>query len=196
MRQGTRAAVAAMGSLVLLAAAAGAQGPAAGPRGGAVPALLTSSGSVLVRDGTLIPPYPRPGRWIEQERKADGHREVRRFRYFSPGAPPAMELYVTADRMDEPHDGVFEEGLVKGCISGFAQEGEMSSGRVFFEDRRIGMAPVRTTKVLLLSDKRSFRLYAWIFPRRPSLVFLTIRPAEGDEGEMEAYLASLGIGAR
>ena len=104
-------------SLILAVVPAGVRDASAG--GGA--ATITPAGSIVIRGGTIIPPFPKPGRWTEFPGKSSDRYETRHFMYMVPNESPAIELYVATDKNNERPDGVFEIGLVTGFLSGFAR---------------------------------------------------------------------------
>ncbi len=75
------------------------------------------------------PSFLKPGRWTEFEGKSNERYETRHFVYLVPGESPAIELYIAANRNGDPPDGVFEVGLVKGFLSGFAGKASLRCGK-------------------------------------------------------------------
>ena len=165
-------------------------GVRAAQEGGAA-ATITPAGSISIRDGTVIPVFPKAGRWTEFERKTSDRYDTRQFRYMVPGEPPAIELYVTTDKRHEPQDGVFEIGLVQGFLSGFASKAGLRIQDPVFHERTIGSARVNHTSVKLWDDRRTLWVHAYIYPRAPSLTFIAIRAKEGAQGDIERYLAGV-----
>ncbi len=168
------------------------EGVRAASEGGAA-ATITPAGSVAIRDGTVIPAFPKAGRWTEFERKSSDRHDTRQFRYMVPGEPPAIELYVTTDRTNEPPDGVFEAGLVQGFLSGFASKAGLKFSYPVFDERTIGPARVNHTLVKLSDDRRTLWVHAYIYPRQPSLTFIAIRARDGAQAGIEQYLAGVEI---
>jgi hypothetical protein len=168
------------------------EGVRAAPEGGAA-ATITPAGSVSIRDGTVIPPFPKAGRWTEFTEKSSDRYETRQFRYIVPGEPPAIELYVTTDRRKEPPDGVFEIGLVQGFLSGFASKAGLKFQGPVFDKRVIGLAIVKHTLVKLSDDRRTLWVHAYIYPRTPSLTFIAIRGKDGAQEGIEQYLAAVDL---
>ena len=156
-------------------------------------ATITPAGSIAIKDGTVIPPFPKPGRWTEFTGKSSDRHGARHFMYMVPGEPPAIELYVTTDRRNEPPDGVFEIGLVTGFLSGFASKAGLRFEDPVFEDRDIGPAIVKHTLVKLSDDRRTLWVHAYIYPRQPSLTFIVIRGKDGAQEDIEKYLAGVEI---
>ena len=110
-----------------------------------------------------------------------------------PNKPPALELYAKHDRAHEPPDGVFEIGLIRGYVSGFASKAGFTFGGLVLEDLAIGSAKVKRCLLPLSKDKTKIWVYAHIYPRTPSLTFITVR-AESDAREgIENYLATLRL---
>lgn len=164
----------------------------AASEGGAA-AAITPAGSVSIRDGTVIPPFPKAGRWTEFERKSSDRYETRQFRYMVPGEPPAIELYVATDRRNEPPDGVFEIGLVQGFLSGFASKAGLKFQDPVFDERAIGPATVKHTVVKLSDDRRTLWVHAYIYPRTPSLTFIAFRAKDGTQEGIEKYLVGVEL---
>ncbi len=161
---------------------------------GAGAATITSTGSITMQDGTTIPPFPKkPGRWTEVEGKSSERYETRHFIYLAPRESPAIELYIAADRKSDSPDGAFEMGLVKGFISGFAAKARLKFPEPVFEARRIGLATANRTVVKLSDATRTLWVYAYIYPRRPSLTFVAIRATDGVQESIENYLQSLEV---
>jgi hypothetical protein len=107
-------------------------------------ATITPAGSISIRDGSVVPPFPKAGKWTELEGKSFDSYKIHHFIYIVPSGPPAIELYVTTDRRDEAPDGVFEIGLVQGFVRGFASKAGFKYEDPIFEDRVIGPAEVST----------------------------------------------------
>jgi hypothetical protein len=168
------------------------KGVRAAQEGGAA-ATITPVGSVAIRDGTVIPAFPKAGRWTEFQRKSSDRHDTRQFRYMVSGEPPAIELYVTTDKRHEPPDGVFEIGLVQGFLSGFASKAGLKIQDPVFDERTIGPARVKHTLVKLSNDRRTLWVHAYIYPRAPSLTFIAIRGKDGAEGSIEQYLAGVEL---
>ena len=152
-----------------------------------------SAGSILLPNGTTIPPFPKNGRWTELPGKASERYETRHFLYLVPGESPAIELYTAVDRMNEPPDGVFEMGLVNGYLNGFASKAGLQAQEPVFEERRLGLVRVKRAASRLSDATRTLWVYAYIFPRRPSLTFIAVRPADGDRARIEEYLQTLDL---
>ena len=165
--------------------------PAAGE--GAAAAGTPSAGSFTLPDGTVIPPYPKNGRWTELPGKASERYETRHFLYLVPGESPAIELYTAVDRRNEPPDGVFEVGLVQGFLSGFASKAGLRVQEPVVEERRLGLHQVKRVLSRLSDATRTLWVYVYIFPRRPSLTFIAIRPTDGGRERIEEYLQTLDL---
>jgi hypothetical protein len=160
---------------------------------GATPATTPSAGSIQLPDGSTIPPFPKNGRWTELPGKASERYETRHFLYLVPGESPAIELYTAVDRRNEPPDGVFEVGLVKGFLSGFASKAGLRVQEPVFEERRLGPVSVKRASSRLSDATRTLWVYAYVFPRRPSLTFIAIRPTEEGREQIDAYLQTLDL---
>ncbi len=176
-------------SLILAVAPEGVR---AAQEGGAA-ATITPAGSVAIGDGTVIPAFPKAGRWTEFKRKSSDRHDTRQFRYMVPGEPPAIELYVTTDKRHEPPDGVFEIGLVQGFLSAFASKAGLRFQDPVFDERIIGPARVKYTLAKLSDDRRTLWVHAYIYPRRPSLTFIAIRATDGAQEGIEQYLAGVEL---
>ena len=156
----------------------------------AVLATITAAGTVGISDGTVILPFPRPGKWAELEGKASDRYDTRHFLYVVPNASPAIELYVVRDRQNEPPDGAFEIGLVRGFLTAFAAKaGFRLDESLVFQKTAVDPAPVIRTTAKLSADRRTLWAYAYIYPRTPSLIFLAIRAEDGSQAEIEMFLA-------
>ena len=156
-------------------------------------ATISPSGSITFEDGTTIPPFLKPGRWTEFEGKSNERYETRHFVYLVPGESPAIELYLAASRNADRSDGVFEVGLVKGFLSGFAGKASLRFSEPIFEQQSIGLTSVTRTRVKLSDARRALWVYAYIYPRRPSLTFIAIRATDDTQQVIETYLQSLEV---
>ncbi len=154
---------------------------------------ITSSGSIVVGNSTVVPPFPQPGRWTEFERKSSDRYEISHFRYMVSHEPPAIELFVTTVKRDENPDGVFEIGLVQGFVKGFASNTGFTAEMPVFRERSIGTAKTLNASVTLSNGTRTLRVYAYVYPRRPSLTFITVTAREGVEEGIETYLSRLDV---
>ena len=154
-------------------------------------ATITPAGSIVLRDGTVIPPFPKAGRWTGFTGKSSDRYETRHFMYMVPSESPAIELYVATDKNNERPDGVFEIGLVTGFLSGFASKAGLKFEDPVFEERYIGLATVKRTLVKLSDDRRTLWVHAYIYPRKPSLTFIAIRAKDGAQEDIEKYLAGV-----
>ncbi|MBI3780870.1 MAG: hypothetical protein HY278_07435 [candidate division NC10 bacterium] len=168
------------------------EGVRAAPEGGTA-ATITPAGSIVIRGGTVIPAFPKAGGWAEFTGKSSDRYETRHFMYMVPNEPPAIELYVATDRRNEPPDGVFEIGVVTGYFSGFASKAGLRFDDPVFEERYIGPATVKRTLVKLSDDRRTLRVHAYIYPRKPSLTFIAIRTKDGAQEDIERYLAGVEL---
>jgi hypothetical protein len=113
--------------------------------------------------------------------------------YMVPGDVPAIELYVAAAKGQDAPDGIFEEGMVRGYIWGFAAEAGFSHSEPVFDERRIGAARVRHTLVRLAKERRTLWIHAYVFVRNPSMTFIAIRANDGEGQSIEDYLARLRL---
>lgn len=166
--------------------------PASSERAAAA-ATTPSPGSIQLPDGTMIPPFPKNGRWAELPGKASERYETRHFLYLVPGESPAIELYTAVDRKNEPPDGAFEMGLVKGFVSAFASKAGLQAQEPVFEERYLGPMTVKRASSRLSDTTRTLWVYAYILPRRPSLTFIAIRQTNGDRERIEEYLRTLDL---
>lgn len=163
----------------------------ASAQGGA--ATITSSGSIIIRNGTVIPPLPKAGRWTEFEGKSYDRYETRHFMYIVPNESPAIELYVMTDKRDEAPDGVFEMGFVKGFVRGFASKTGFKYEEPVFEKRNISNAKTRYTSVQLSNGSRAIWVYAYVYPLKPSLTFIVVTKREGMQEDIETYLSQVKL---
>ena len=154
---------------------------------------ITSSGSIVVGNSTVVPPFPQPGRWTEFEGKSSDRYEIHHFRYMALDESPAIELFVTTDKRDEHPDGVFEMGLVQGFVKGFASNTGFTPEMPVFRERSIGTAKTLNASVKLSNGTRTLRVYAYVYPRKPSLTFITVTAREGVEEGIETYLSRLDV---
>jgi len=161
--------------------------------GGVGGAMITPSGSITFEDGTTIPPFLKPGKWTEFEGKSNERYETRHFVYVVPGESPAIELYIAANRNGDHPDGVFEMGLVRGFLTGFAGKASLKFSEPVFEQQRIGPSTVTRTLVKLSDARRTIWVNAYIYPHRPSLIFIAIRATDDVQQSIEAYLQSLEV---
>ena len=75
---------------------------------------MLPDGTLSVQASAEIPPYAGNGRWQESTARSSSRFLTRHFLFAIPAQPPAMEVYVTTDRTNEPPDGVFEISMVRG----------------------------------------------------------------------------------
>jgi len=174
-------------SLILAVVPAGVRAASAG---GAA-ATITPAGSIVIRGATVVPPFPKAGRWTEFPGKSSDRYETRHFMYMVPSESPAIELYVATDKNNERPDGVFGIGLVTGYFSGFASKAGLKFEDPVFEERYIGPATVKRTLVKLSDDRRTLWVHAYIYPRTSSLTFIAIRAKDGAQEDIERYLAGV-----
>jgi hypothetical protein len=154
---------------------------------------ILDNGTIALPNNGEVPPYSKSGKWTEMEKKESDRYVIRHFLFMVPNKPPALELYVKHDRANEPPDGVFEIGLVRGYVSGFASKAGFTSGGLVFEDVAIGSDKVKRCLVPLSKDKRKIWVYAYIYPRKPSLTFLTVRAEPDARDGIENYLTALRL---
>ena len=103
---------------------------------------ILDDGSIALPNNGVVPPYSRNGNWTEMEKKESSRYFIRHFLFMVPNKPPALEIFVTHDRADEPPDGAFEIGLVRGYVSGFASKAGFTFSGLVFEDLAIGATKV------------------------------------------------------
>lgn len=166
-------------------------GVEASAQGGA--ATLISSGSIVTRNGTVIPPLPKAGRWTEFEGKSSSRYETSHFMYIVPNESPAIELYVITDKRDEAPDGVFEMGFVKGFVRGFASKTGFKYEEPVFGERNISNAKTRYASVQLSKGSRALWVYAYVYPLKPSLTFIVVTNKEGTQEDIETYLSQVKV---
>lgn len=152
-------------------------------------AMITSTGSITTADGAIVPPFPKPGRWMELEGKSSERWESRHFMYMVPNGPPAIELYLSRDRHDEAPDGAFETGLAKGFVRGFASKAGFSHQEPTFEERNVGTARAQHASVQLSKGGKLLWIHAYIYLRKPSLTFIAVTGEDGAQEGIEKYLA-------
>jgi hypothetical protein len=155
--------------------------------------LILDNGTIALPNNGEVPPYSNSGKWTEMEKKESDRYVIRHFLFMVPNKPPALELYVKHDRANEPPDGVFEIGLVRGYVSGFASKAGFTFGGLVFEDLAIGPSKVKRCLVPLSKDKRKIWVYAYAYPRKPSLTFITVRAESDARASIENYLATLRL---
>jgi hypothetical protein len=153
--------------------------------------VIFSAGSIRIGN-SVVPPFPQPGRWTELEPRTSDHYEIRHFIYVVFGEAPAIELYVTTDRLNEGADGAFEIGLVRGFVRGFASKTGFSYSEPSFREQHVGAARTLSGSSRL-SGTRGLWVHAYIYPGNPSLTFLAITPREGMEEHIEKYLTTVHL---
>lgn len=104
-----------------------------------------------------------------------------------------MELYVSQDLTEEPPDGAFEIGLVGGYLSGFSSGAGLRYAEPVWDDVVIGGIRLKRCRVELTRGERRLWLYAYVFVRRPSLTFLTLRPRQDAGPAIEDYLKTVHL---
>ncbi len=156
-------------------------------------ATITLAGSIVTRNGTVVPPFPKVGRWTEFEGKSSDRYETHQFRYMVPNEAPAIELYMTTDKRNEAPDGVFEIGLVKGFVRGFASKAGFKYEEPVFGGRNIGTAKTLYTSVLLSKGRQTLWVHAYVYPRKPSLTFIVVTGNEGRREGIEKYLLGVEV---
>ena len=53
-------------------------------------AVIVRAGAISIRDGSIIPPFPRSGNWAELPGKSSDRHETRHFMYMVSGESPAI----------------------------------------------------------------------------------------------------------
>ena len=149
---------------------------------------LMEDGTLAIRGSAEVPRYAGDGRWTEMRGKSSARYVTRHFLFVVPNAPPAMELYVTGDRTGDPPDGGFEIGLVSGFLSGFSSKAGFRHDEPLFDDTVAGSSRMKRCRVELSKGERKLWLYAYVFLRQPSLIFLTVRPRSDASTSIEDYL--------
>ena len=86
---------------------------------------------------------------------------------------------------------VFEIGLVRGYVRGFASKGGLTYGDPVINVQHIGRSKVLHTLVKLTNGRKAFWVYAYIFLRQPSLTFIAIRGVDDAQKSIEKYLATV-----
>ena len=110
-----------------------------------------------------------------------------------PNKPPSLELFVTRDLVDEAPDGEFEMSLARGFLSGFSGKAGFSFADPAFDDGKIGSTKAKRCAVQLSKGNRTIWLYAYIYARKPSLTFITVRAESNAGEEYWNYLATLRL---
>ena len=100
---------------------------------------------------------------------------------------------MTTDKRDEHPDGVFEMGLVQGFVKGFASSTGFTPEAPVFRQQSIGATKTLNASVTLSNGTRTLRVYAYVYPRKPSLTFITVTAREGVEEGIETYLSRLDV---
>ena len=166
-----------------------AESIAAGTTGPVISIL--SDGTLSIEGSANIPPYADGGRWQESIPMSSDRFVTRHFLFVSPGQPPAMEVYVTADRINEPPDGVFETSMIRAYLSSFSAGIGFSYNRPVFVEEVLASQHAKLCRVELSNGDRRIWLNAYIFLCRPSLVFLTVRPQADPSRDFEEFLAKV-----
>lgn len=157
-------------------------------------AMVTPEGTVSIQDGSVVPPFPKAGRWTELAGKASDRYDTRRFFYLVPNESPAIELYVVTDRRNGTPDGAFEIGLFRGYLTSFAAKAGLSlQDSIVFQERVLGQARVKCAVAKLSDARRTLWVHAYIYPRQPSLTFIAIRAHDGGQEGIEQYLATIRV---
>ncbi|HUK82128.1 MAG TPA: hypothetical protein VLZ12_05790 [Verrucomicrobiae bacterium] len=150
-------------------------------------------GMIVVADSAEIPPFSPAGHWVEGKEKSSDRHVTRHFLFQVPNEPPALELFVTRDLVEETPDDVFEIALINGYVSAFARGARFRSAAPVFEDCRIGSTKLRRCAVQLSNDSKSLWVFAYVYVRTPSLVFLTVRAEANARPGIERYLATVRL---
>lgn len=164
---------------------------AAQPGGPAI--SITGDGTLVIQGSAEVPRYSADGRWAEGTPRSSARNAVRHFRFLVPNGPPAIELYVTRDLTNAPPDGAFEIGLVHGFLSSFGSGAGFRPGALVVEEAKVGAAAVKRCRAELTKGGQTLWLYAYIFPRNPSLTFLSLRPQSDASPGIEGYLGGVRL---
>jgi hypothetical protein len=156
-------------------------------------ATITSAGTIVTRNGTAVPPFPKAGRWTEFAGKSSDHYETRHFMYIVPNESPAIELYLTTDKHNGAPDGVFEMGLVKGFVGGFTSKAGFNYEEPVFGERKIGTAKTQYTSVSLSKGRVTLWVHAYVYPGKPSLTFIAVTGKGGMQEDIEKYLSQVEL---
>jgi len=154
---------------------------------------ITDDGTIVVPDCAEIPAYSPAGKWVEGKEKSSERFFTRHFLFEVPDKPPVLELFVTRYLVGEPSDGVFESALVNGYISAFARGAGFQNREPVYQDWQIGQAKTRRCVVQLSNGSRTMWVYAYIYARTPSLVFLSVRAEPDGSRSIERYLATVRL---
>ena len=164
---------------------------AAQPSGPAI--SIMGDGTLIIQGSAEVPRYSADGQWAEGTPRSSARNAVRHFRFLVPNGPPAIELYVTRDLTNAPPDGAFEIGLVNGFVSSFGAGAGLRPGALVVEEAMVGAAAVKRCRAQLTKGGQALWLYAYIFPRNPSLTFLTLRPQSDASPSIEGYLSGVRL---
>jgi len=156
-------------------------------------ASVPSDGTLAIAGVAEVPSMGATGKWIEMPGKSSDEHLTRHFMFLVPDQAPPLELYLAWEPSRAVSDGTFETGLVDGYVNGFAGKAGFKAADVKFEDCAIGGAKARRCKVQLSRDKRTLWIYAYVFARSTSLVFVSVRPESDAQPVIERYLATVRL---
>lgn len=154
-------------------------------------AVIQSNGFVSVSGLATVPPCGMLGKWTELPSKSSPDYLTRHFMFLVPQQAPVMELYLTRPQTTPKSNAGFEIGLVQGYVNGFAGKAGFKADAVVFEDNKIGAEKIKRCKVKLAREPKALWVYAYIYTRPTSLVFLTVRPDPDAQPTIERYLATV-----
>jgi hypothetical protein len=154
---------------------------------------IGADGTLRIQGSAEVPRYPAEGRWTEVAGRSSDRWVTRHFLFLAPDQPPAMELYVSQSLRGDAPDGVFEIGLVTGFLGGFASRAGFRHETPAFDETLIARSRAKRCRVELTKGARRLWLYAYVFPRRPGLTFLTLWPRSDEAAAIEGYLGRLSL---
>jgi hypothetical protein len=149
---------------------------------------VRADGTLVLKDATEIPPFAAGGNWIEGSAKHTDRFRTRHFLFARAGSPPAVELFLIDDLTGERPDGIFEAAFIEGFVRNFSAGMGLTRGTDAVDDTKIGNITAKRHKVELRNGDTRIWVYAYVFTRQPSLLFLALRP-EGYAVGIEDYLA-------
>jgi hypothetical protein len=154
---------------------------------------IRPDGALVIQGSAEVPRYAVDGHWTEVQGRSTMRYVTRHFLFDVPNEPPAMELFVSRDLKDEPPDGVFEVGLVRGFLSAFGGRAGFRYETPRLREMTVGSIRVTWCRVELSKEGQTLWLYAYVFPRQPSLTFLTVRPRADGNRDIEEYLKGVQL---
>lgn len=156
-------------------------------------ATIAQTGSIVISNGTIVPPPPPAGKWTEGEKKSHDKYILQSFSYVVPKGPPTLYLFVATDQLNSTPDGVFEIGLVRGFVNSFGAENGFKFQDPIFRKQKIGTSFAQATSVEMKNDKQTIWALAYSYPGRPSLTFLVVSGRSAAKEDIEKYLSEMSV---